>query len=1076
MRSVISNWFLVFLFCWSLPLLGQHNNFKTYSLEDGLTQSTIYKVIQDARGYLWLGTEGGGVFRFDGGSFESFNKKEGLAGNVVRALLEDSRGNIWIGTDEGISIYNGIRFSSFGEREGVPLSQIMCFVEDSQGFIWAGSAGSGIIKMKLINPDSISTIQYKSEDGLSDFVFDLHLADNGKIWAATFGGGINLIKPNKDEITVRSINRRDGIPSDKILSITEDHDGNIWGGTLDAGAFKLVVQGEDSGSVSNYNLINGINDNRVWSIICDSEGVMWFGTDEGGINKYQDGKFSAYTVKNGLANNQVLCVYEDIDGIIWSGTMGSGICKFNGYHFSHYSEDDGLSNNSVSGIVQDSFGNYWIASWNGLTQINFIDGELISNTYTIEDGLVNNKIKSIAKDHEGNIWLATESGISQIVPDKMNPYINLDSKPKLDIVNYSLNDAVNCIFIGRDGRIWCGTRGGLSLMLGPDAFIGISPFFEEQELNSEVQAIIQSHDSTIWFGTLGCLAKTDRRSMTTYDEEEGLYDKKVHCLAEDVKGNIWIGTFGGGLYKMDVHTEDSMQVSFIADDNILSSNNIYSMIFLDKNTLLIGTENGFDKIYLDDNQNFLKIKSYKKSDGFIGIENNLNSIYKDDEGNIWFGTVKGITKYSPALEKINLNAPRTNITGIDLFYEKVAWDTRTDEIEPWSKLPENLVLPYSDNHLTFNYTGISLSNPEMVSYKYKLEGLETEWSPARKQTEAIYSGLKPGEYTFNVIAVNENGVWNKEPSRYHFVIMPPFWQTWWFYLLCSLVALVSIIGFVKVRERNLLHEKAILEQKVKERTSELAEKNKEITDSINYAQNIQRAILPAITSIEKGFEDSFVLFRPRDIVSGDFYWYTSKKGKSFIAACDCTGHGVPGAFVSMIGNNILNQLILEKNIEHPGEILTKLNQGVKFAFTQEGEQEAQDGMDMALIVIDKEKGVLEVGGAYNPLILIRDDDLEVIKVDRASIGGDTSFDFQFENFKFDIKEGDRFYLFSDGFPDQFGGAKGKKFMMKRFKEMLLKNHKLPMADQNKVYQESFLNWIGTQYDQIDDVLLIGIKV
>lgn len=178
----------------------------------------------------------------------------------------------------------------------------------------------------------------------------------------------------------------------------------------------------------------------------------------------------------------------------------------------------------------------------------------------------------------------------------------------------------------------------------------------------------------------------------------------------------------------------------------------------------------------------------------------------------------------------------------------------------------------------------------------------------------------------------------------------------------------------------------------------------------------------------------------------------------------------------MIGNNLLNQIILEKDIDNPGEILTKLNQGVKFAFTQEGEQEAQDGMDMALIVLDKENGVLEAGGAYNSLILIRDSELEVIKVDRASIGGDTSLDFKFENFKFDIKQGDRVYLFSDGFPDQFGGSKGKKFMMKRFKEMLLKNHELSMADQKKMYEESFLNWMGSEYEQIDDVLLMGIKV
>ncbi|HIA13075.1 MAG TPA: hypothetical protein EYN69_13555, partial [Flavobacteriales bacterium] len=380
------------------------------------------------------------------------------------------------------------------------------------------------------------------------------------------------------------------------------------------------------------------------------------------------------------------------------------------------------------------------------------------------------------------------------------------------------------------------------------------------------------------------------------------------------------------------------------------------------------------------------------------------------------------------------------------------------------------------NHLTFEYAGISFNNPDKVFYKFRLDGLENVWSPQRKEVEAIYSGLTPGEYTFNVKSVNENGIWNTESTNFNFIISPPFWQTWWFYMLCAFVTVVGIIGFVKAREKSLMREKAILEHKVRERTKELAEKNKEITDSITYAQNIQRAILPSINSIEKGYEDSFVLFNPRDIVSGDFYWYAEQNGKSYLAACDCTGHGVPGAFVSMIGNNLLNQIILEKNIEKPGEILSHLNRGVKFAFTQEGEQEAQDGMDMVLCVLDKEKGVLEYSGANNPLIFIRDGELEVLKNDRKPIGGDTPNDFAYETKIVEVKTNDHFYLFSDGYPDQFGGDKGKKFMMKRYKEMILIHHKKTMAEQLEIYRTELRDWIGIVHEQIDDILVIGVKL
>jgi len=1059
---------------------SQQNNFINYNIDEGLSQSTVYAIIQDSRGYLWLGTEGGGVCRFDGVNFEAYNKKRGLAGNTVRSLMEDSKGNIWIGTDEGITIYDGLKFRSFQSEQNIPPGAVLCFLETAENTVWAGIAGGGIIRMDIVSKDSITVTNFSLMHGLkSDIVFDLYLDRLDRIWVATFNGGINIVKDLGDEIELSFINRVDGIPSDEILTLTEDTDGNLWAGTYNHGAFKLVMSGPDSGKVTTYNLINGINDNRVWSIIVDDVGAVWFGTGDGGLNRYADGKFSAYTMDNGLPNNQILSVLQDDDGIIWAGSMGTGLCKFNGFHFAHYGEKEGLANDNISDIVQDKFGNYWLSSWDGLTQLNFLHGKPVTITYNLDDGLLDTKIMALDVTSEGDIWMAMNKGISVITPPGLNPYEEGTEKASINAIHYTeaeglIDNSVNCILVDSKDRIWCGTRGGVSFMLGEDAFVNYNEY--DGLINNEVQTIIESSDGLIWFGTLGGLAKTDLANMTTYDEVEGLFEKKVYCLAEDVKGNIWIGTFGGGLYKLDVHSEDTLPISFIADDSLLSSNNVYSLIFQDDQTLLVGTDKGIDKLRLDGNQNILGVKRYDKSDGYIGVENNLNANYKDKRGNIWLGTVKGVTRYDASVERMSKNAPRTHITGIQMFFEDVDWSVRSDSLYPWLKLPRMLELGYSDNHITFNYTGISLTNPDKVMFKFKLDGLENDWSPPREEAEAIYSGLTPGEYTFHVKAVNENGVWNEIPASYHFVISPPFWQTWWFYMLCAFTALVSIISFVKVRERNLQREKAILEDKVRERTKELAEKNTEITDSINYAQNIQRAILPAIKSIERGFEDSFVLFRPRDIVSGDFYWYTDKDDKSYLAACDCTGHGVPGAFVSMIGNNLLNQIILEKNIEQPGEILSKLNQGVKFAFTQDGEQEAQDGMDMILAVLDKKKMQLEFAGANNPLIFIRDGELDVKKADRTSIGGDTSMDFKFENFTVDVKNGDVFYLFSDGYPDQFGGIKGKKFMMRKYKQMILDNHQKPMSEQHDIYQAELVDWMGDEHEQIDDVLVIGVKI
>jgi len=241
-----------------------------------------------------------------------------------------------------------------------------------------------------------------------------------------------------------------------------------------------------------------------------------------------------------------------------------------------------------------------------------------------------------------------------------------------------------------------------------------------------------------------------------------------------------------------------------------------------------------------------------------------------------------------------------------------------------------------------------------------------------------------------------------------------------------------------------------LEAKVKERTAEISkqkekieiayheieEQKKNITDSIRYAQRIQAAILPPEKYISKTLKNHFILFRPRDIVSGDFYWYHEKDGKAYIAAIDCTGHGVPGAFVSMIGNDLLNQIVIEKDNSDPGVILSLLSKGVKQAFTKGGQQqEAQDGMDMALCVIDIKKLTLEFAGAQNPLILIQNGTFEYIRGDSMPIGGITELDYKFQVHKFKLNEGDQIFIYSDGYQDQFGGPKGKKFMSRKFKNL-----------------------------------------
>ncbi|HIA06467.1 MAG TPA: hypothetical protein EYN71_07175 [Flavobacteriales bacterium] len=316
---------------------------------------------------------------------------------------------------------------------------------------------------------------------------------------------------------------------------------------------------------------------------------------------------------------------------------------------------------------------------------------------------------------------------------------------------------------------------------------------------------------------------------------------------------------------------------------------------------------------------------------------------------------------------------------------------------------------------------------------------------------------------------------------------------------------VAIFSILLIQTRFNLTKKEIIarlalaesNQILEEQKEIIEEKNKDITDSINYAKNIQEAVLPNLSEIDAVFKDHFVFYKPKDIVSGDFYWFANKGDKVLIAACDCTGHGVPGAFVSMIGNNLLNQIVLEQDRNNTGHILTLLNDGVKKIFTRDEEQEAQDGMDMALLQFelgerDKTLKSVQYSGAGNPLLFVRkgmvssgiaekngfkpyEEDMGVWGGDRTPIGGSTEAGFEFRADSIDLEEGDTMYIFSDGYPDQFGGEKGKKFMIKRLRKLFLSMQRESMGRQQEILEQTLVDWIG-EGEQVDDLLVIGIRV
>lgn len=296
------------------------------------------------------------------------------------------------------------------------------------------------------------------------------------------------------------------------------------------------------------------------------------------------------------------------------------------------------------------------------------------------------------------------------------------------------------------------------------------------------------------------------------------------------------------------------------------------------------------------------------------------------------------------------------------------------------------------------------------------------------------------------------------------------------YIIIIALIIALLIYLRKVRRE--IKEKELIAKQILQQKEELIIKNKDITDSINYAKRIQSALMPPDQLFKSVFPDSFVLNIPKDIVSGDFYWLSKVEDRIFVAVVDCTGHGVPGAFMSIIGVELFRNITSIEGIKQPAQILTNLNRAFQKIFHDQEIISFRDGMDLAFCSFDSKNMKMEYAGAFNPVYLIRDNKIQEYKGDRFSVGLERPDEYKkdgFKNHEIPLKEGDFIYIFSDGYADQFGGPEGEKYKYRRFRHLLLAIHQLPMEKQYEYLEKSILNWKGN-LDQVDDILVIGIKI
>ncbi len=1091
--------FVLFLFLVIISSAQQYH-IQRYSIEEGLPRSGVYDVFQDSKGFVWIATEGGGVVRYDGIDAEIYNSENGLGTNTIRCITEDSDKNLWFGAEDyGLVRFDGVNFERFGISNGLTNNTVRDICEDQERNLWVATLGGGVCRKNLDKAEDFFC--YTTKDGLPhDKVRAVFSDSRGYVWIGTDGGVSRFDGNEFYNFTVDS-----GLTHNKVLTIYEDNKGNIWFGTQNGACFF------DSKKIIPLKGNEQFVHKRIRAICQDERGNFWFGTKTG-ASRWNGSVFLHLTEHNGLSNNRIRVISADSNGNLWFGTYFGGVCKFNNDAFITYKKNDGLSSSQIQAVRQKKDGNMMFGSLEGLNILELAKDKVSIKKITVlnkHNGLVSDEITAIYEDTKNRIWVGTNSGLNIIDGKQIKTITKINGLNSNYVTSFYEDDS---------GQMWIGTVLGINIIEIEGNRLSINKLDSNSDVSKgRITAICSDKNNNVWIGTTcsGIIVLDENREVA------GRFHifSKINSIINDKHKNIWIATKTKGVFMFDRSAENA---DFKPDANYtkkrgLTSNDVHLMQFDNSFNLWLGGSNGIDELAFDNSgERLLKVRHFGIQEGFGGIETNPNAVFKDYFGRLWFGTLKGVICYDSDNEFSSHREPNTHIVDVRLFFDNINWKETdyTDSISRWFNTPYDLVLPHDKNHLTFDFIGLSYKLPEKIKYRWHLAGIDKEWSPPSKNQAITYSSLPSGSYTFSVKACNADGVWNDIPTNMHFKIKTPYWKTIPFYIFCGFVGTLFIVLIGRLREAKLRRSKRILEQEVARRTKELQEekeivqmkseeilqqteeiaaqrdelfyinteletKNQDIVDSLRYANRIQKAIMRSQNQVEKHFPKSFIFYRPKDIVSGDFYWFAKSKDKLYIAAVDCTGHGVPGALMSILGHGTLDQILSEKPNASPAQILKKLHSDIVKAM-QKGEDEAfaREGMDIALCKVCFKTRTLEYSGAFRPLILVQptanEHELVEIKGDRTGIGG-VEKNRSFENHVLKFQQGWRFYIYSDGYADQFGGQNDKKFLTKRFKSVLLSLANTPMFEQKNILANIFDEWKGYNNQQIDDVLVLGVE-
>lgn len=1018
---------------------------------------TIYSITQDANGVMYFGAVGN-ILSFNGQDWDTISVQ---TGKVIRKLHTTSSGTIYVGTTNDFGV---LKSDKLGKLKFFSLrSFINTEIEFKE--IWNIHSAEG--KIYFQSEEGIFIYNEENQDITTirpEHSFHTAYLSGNHYYVRQRKIGLQLLENNKEltTLTGSAIFKEYamfGIYPNGDQEIVLTYEVGPW--VIMNNKVSAMYLPKISLSEKSINeQLNGLG--LIGSIQLQNGNILVKSQTTGATEINQKGEIVRNLSQfNGLKTNVVNEMFQSSDGTIWLATT-KGISKVNyADPLSYFGEKSGLSSN-VKDVV-NYYGTLYAATEEGLLvksayESKFHPSEL--PVMKISDLVVHNDI----------MFLATSAGLIQYDPFMGN----------YQVLSEWFSDAI-CIDTVNNKLISAGSRGVEVNQLQP--FKRVETY--EQNLGTvlgiELSDAPANCDYEYWIGTNNGALRLSYMDGFGFTKEYGV-DAGITqgiCSPFYINGQLAFGSSEGLLrFVNEYEMAKSMKIAVEEADG-------YFDFFPFKNGVVAESQPVFagatlnDKIWLGGADEILEITNQTLSENdkrfftnrIGGIINNL-TIENDV---LYIATTEGLYTYKTSFQS---DSPEQHQT----LFRSIIINQKDTILNGTSLKHLFSELSYKNNDIEFTVSAPYFGANNNIWYRFKLIGKSDEWSAWSKERKIGFTNLHEGNYELVVESKTESELLGQSTS-YRFTILPPWYRTWWAYTLFVVLAILVIFVAVKISAIRLKQKNKELEGIVAERTKEIAEQRDEILhqkteieDSINYAVRIQEAMLPFQEDIYKSFPEHFVLFKPKDVVSGDFYWHYNKGSHHILVCADCTGHGVPGAFMSMVGSDKLSHAVTEYGLTMPNDLLSFVNQGIKKALKQDetSGNSTRDGMDVAIITYDSSTNKLYYSGANRSLMILENEEVSEIKATKVAVGGFTTMDQEYELHEIDVIPSQTFYMSTDGYADQFGGEKGKKLKVKAMKNIIIENGNNSMEEQKQALDKEIMDWM-TGYEQVDDICVIGVR-